>query len=637
MKNLLTKIRSNYLLISFGLNLVVFMMIFAIHGFRFIYESNDDFFISLFIVNGYDKCLFISYFITVVLVPLQKIFTAVNMWMVSQFLFSFLSAVIIIYVFLSKFGIKLGILFSLLLHVAFGYYSFVSLQFTRTPVIMASAGYLLIVLVLFSNDKDNQRWINVKSVLGAVLVILSSFYRFYSFLSVSGVFFVFIFALLFVKWLRSWKKNTKINYFVLAKKMMFVLLLFVVAFALEKLSGYIKMSGDMDYLYHEKYQIARSNCIDMLPSPYQGNEKFYNSIGIFSENDVLALWTWTVSDKDFFTLEKLTAIAEYSKKDTGLINHLNRSITDIHNIVANKFGSGCNIVMIVSVICCLIFLIFLIVFRNKWKRIFPFLFIVGWLAFLYLYYLCYDYARIYHSVYTALSLIYLVIFPGILMIFLSFIGNRYHFIIQCFISGVLFALVMYLEFTRINFRSAYTVIFPAMCITIYNFDRKNVQVDIVKIRPNLKKGISIAGIIFYLVVVIAGIKIFPFPNAPKNNYAVFTYIENHKENFYFLDSFQNSAMKNSNNPMLRPEMASNTIHTSWPTGSELFKKIQQEYDMEHLYADMIDNPHAFYVSDRQIPMVEKYYNDHYSNGRNNIMLEQIEDEGIKLYRICTKN
>ena len=49
---------------------------------------------------------------------------------------------------------------------------------------------------------------------------------------------------------------------------------------------------------------------------------------------------------------------------------------------------------------------------------------------------------------------------------------------------------------------------------------------------------------------------------------------------------------------------------------------------------MIDNPHAFYISNRKISMVEKYYNDHYSNGRNNIVLEPIEDEGIKLYRIC---
>ena len=636
MKNLLTKICSKYLLISFALNLVVFLVFFAINKFHFMYETNDDFFLSHFIVNGYDKCLFISYFITVILVPIQRIFTIINVWMVSQFLFNFLSVMIIVYIFLSKFGMKLGISFSVLFHVAFGYYNFISLQFTRTPATMATAGYLLIVWSLFSDRKNNYRWINVKSIIGTVLVILSSFYRFASFLSVSGVFFVFLFALLFVRWLWSWREKTKINYFLLMKKLVFVVLVFVMAFSLEKVSGYIKTSNN-GYLYHEKYQTARSNCIDILPSTYEGNEKFYNSIDMFSENDVLALWTWTVSDKDFFTLEKLTAIAEYSKKDTGLMNRISQLSTTAYNILANKFGSACNIAIITASICCLIFLLVLFVFRNKCKWIFPFLFTAVWLAFLYLYYLCYDYMRTNHSVHVAFSLIYLIIFPGILMIFLSFIGNRYHFIVQCFISGVLFALIMYLEFTRINFRAAYTVIFPAMCIILYDFDKKNLQVDIVKICSNLKKGISVAGLTVYLAVVIIIIRIFPFPEIPKNNYAPFTYIKNHKENFYFLDSFQNNAMENSNNPMLKPELASNTVHTSWPTGSVFFDKIQQKYNMNHLYADMIDNPNAFYVSDRKISMVEKYYNDHYSNGKNNIVFERVENDIMEVYRICTKN
>ena len=54
-------------------------------------------------------------------------------------------------------------------------------------------------------------------------------------------------------------------------------------------------------------------------------------------------------------------------------------------------------------------------------------------------------------------------------------------------------------------------------------------------------------------------------------------------------------------------------------------------------ADMIDNPHAFYVSDRKIPMVEKYYNDHYSNGKNNIVLERVANDVMEVYRIRRKD
>ncbi len=624
MNNSLTKIRSKYLLTSFGLNLVVFMMIFAIYGFRLIYESNDDIFLSHFIVNGYDKCLFISYFITVVLVPLQRIFTIINVWMVSQFLFNFISVVIIVYIFLSKFGMKLGILFSALFHVTFGYYNFISLQFTRTSVTMATAGYLLIISVLFSDKKSNHRWINIKSVLGATLVVLSSFYRFESFLSVSGVFFVFLFALLFVQWLWSWKEKTKINYFLLMKKLIFIVLVFVMAFSLEKVSGYIKTS-DTNYLYHEKYQAARSACVDILPSPYQGNEQFYNSIGIFSDNDIMLLCKWTVSDENFFTLEKLTEIAEYSKKDTGFMHRFSESVVYINNIISSKLGLTYPIIIILTSILVMSFLVLIIVFRNKWKMIFSFLFTMSWLFFVYLFYALYQYI-----------FMYMVVFPGTLMILLSFLCNRYSFIIHCFMSVVLFSLITYLEFTYTNFRATYTLIFPAMCIIIYHFDRNALRSNIRKLHPKIQKGIFGVSIMIYLLVAVIVFKICPFIYSPENDNSAFTYIESHKENFYFLDEGQRHAMKNFDSAIWKPELSSNSIHTSWATGSEFFHKRQKEYHLEYLYADMIDNPNAFYVSDKKISMVEKYYNDHYSNGKNNIVFEQVENDVMKVYRICTK-
>ncbi len=625
MKNLLTKIRSNYLLISLGLTLIAFPMIFAIHGFRIIYESNDDFFISHFIVNGYDKCLFVSYFITAVLVPLQKIFTTINVWIVSQLLFSFFSVVIIIYIFLSKFGMKLGILFSVLFHVIFGYCNFISLEFTRTPVTMASAGYLLIISFLFLDKEDkNHKWINWQSVIGVILIILSSFYRFYSFLSVSGVFFVFIFASAFTKWLRLRKENMKMDYFVFVKKILFILLMLIVAFALEKLSGYIK-TNDKDYLYHEKYQAARSACIDIRPSPYQGNEEFYNSIGIVSDNDITLLCQWTVSDEDFFTLEKLKAIAEYSKKDSGFIPRFTKSITYIFNIISRRLGSASTTIIIVG-ICFIIFLILLIVFRNKWKRIVPFLFAVTWVGFLYLFYAFYQYI-----------FMYMAVFPGILMVFLSFLCNRYSFIIHCFMSAVLFTLIIYLEFTYTNFRATYTLIFPAMCIIIYNFDKNDIRSYVQKMHPNMQKGIFTASIMIYLAITIMVFKICPFIYSPENDNSAFIYIENHKENFYFLDQAQRHAMKNLDAAIWKAELSSNSIHTSWATGSEFFHNRQKEYHLEHLYADMIDNPHAFYVSDRKISMVEKYYNDHYSNGKNNIVLERVANDVMEVYRIRRKD
>ena len=624
MKKLLTKIRSKYLLISFGLNLMVCLVFLAINSFHFTSETYDDFFTSLFIAKGYDKCLFVSYFSTVILVLLQKVFTTVNVWTLSLFLFNFVSVVLIIYIFLCKFGTKLGILFSLLFNIAFGYYNFVSLQFTRTSVTMATAGYLLIVCFLF-NTKDKRIWVNWQSIIGTVLVIFSSFYRFQAFLSVSGVFLVFMFSSLCVQQLKSWKENTKINYFSFVKKLVFLILILLISFSLEKLSAYIKTS-DTDYLYHENYQKVRSLCVDYNICPYSENEKFYNSIGISSENDLQLLCSWIVGDEDFFTLERLTAIAEHSKENRDFMNHLNMGIKMVSNVIAKKLGSAYNIIIILLTVCCIIFLILLVIFRNKWKWMFPFLFAIIWTGFLYLFYAFYHY-----------DLMYMAVFPGILMIFLSFLSNRYHFIVQCFMSAVLFVLTIYLEFTRSNFRGTYTFIFPVMCIAIYNFDKNNIQINVRNFQPNVKKGILSVGVVVYLAVSITIFRMFPFFEISESNYSIFTYIENHKENFYLFDLLQVSAMKNSDDLILKPDMGDNSIYSGWAIGSAWFNRTKKAYHVEHLYSDMIDNPHAFYISDKRISQVEKYYNDHYSGGKNNIILEPVKNDGFMIYRICTKD
>ncbi len=629
MKNLLTKIRSKHLLISFWMSLVAFMVIFAIHGFQFIYETNDDFGISLFITNGYNKCLFVSYFLTSVLMLLQKIFTTVNIWILSQLFFNFISLTIITYVFILKFGLKIGCFFSLLINIVFGYFSFVSLQYTRMPPIIASAGYLLILYSLFS-DKKNEKLINSKSLIGCLLVLISSFYRYYSFLSVSGIFFVFIFVIVLMQWFKAWKEKTRITYLHSIKKLLLLITVFIVAFALENVSNYIKNS-DSQYFYHSQYHLARTGCVDIPISSYEGNESFYNSIGIISENDLDVLTAWT-GDENFFSLERMSEIAKYSQKDASFIHNFGNSITMIYSIINNKFGSLCIPVISIFIIGSVIFLVTVVILRNKLKWIFPVLFAISWIGFFYLFFALYNY-----------EVMYLAVFPGIFMIFTAFLSNRYHFIVVCLVSGVVFLLTLYLNFVHTNFRATYTFIFPAMCIAIYNFDKDNIRVNVRKINPVLKKGICCAGTVVYLtiaVIISRTFYVFPslfLPTTEKES-DIFTYVENHKENFYLMDVY--IANKNFDKPMLKAEIPDNSITTSWIIGSAFSKQVQKKYHVENLYGDMIDNPHAFYLSwagKEHIKKLEKYYNDHYSNGKNNIVFERVENNVMEVYRIYKKN
>ena len=341
------KILKSNLCLSCCLTLIMFLLTLSISSFRCLYETNDDFGISLFIANGYDKCLYVSYFITVVLVPLQRIFTTFNVWMLSQLLLNFLSIIVIVYIFLAKFERKQAIFFSVLLNMVNDYFCFVSLQYTRSAAIIATAGYLLILW-----SCSSEKWTKCRFLTGFLLVLVSSFYRFYAFLSVSGVFFVFVLTLIFTEILKTWKEKTTFSYLSLLKTMLFIAVAFIVAFSAEQVSNSIK-SNDKGYLYHLQYQMSRSDCVDILISPYQGNEKFYHSIGIGSENDLKTLTSWT-GDEEFFTVARMKAIAEYSKKDSSFFPNFKDSVMMIHAIIAGKLGSMYRIIIIKSLLaqCC---------------------------------------------------------------------------------------------------------------------------------------------------------------------------------------------------------------------------------------------------------------------------------------------
>ena len=56
----------------------------------------------------------------------------------------------------------------------------------------------------------------------------------------------------------------------------------------------------------------------------------------------------------------------------------------------------------------------------------------------------------------------------------------------------------------------------------------------------------------------------------ENNYNIFNYIENNKNNFYLFDLLQVGAMKNSDDLILKPDMGDNSIYSGWAIGSSAF-------------------------------------------------------------------
>ena len=74
-------------LISLIINLAILTAVLAVTD--VMYETNDDFTISLEIADGYPFVGFVNYFLCRILIAIQRFFPAGNIFMISQMIMSF--------------------------------------------------------------------------------------------------------------------------------------------------------------------------------------------------------------------------------------------------------------------------------------------------------------------------------------------------------------------------------------------------------------------------------------------------------------------------------------------------------------------------------------------------------------------
>ena len=158
----------------------------------------------------------------------------------------------------------------------------------------------------------------------------------------------------------------------------------MVLFSLNFVSNNIKSSID-GFNEYKIYNCARSNLVDYDFAPYVGNESFYNSIDIYSQNDLDVYKSWCL-DSDFFTTERMQKIGDYSvQPELGL----RFSFLRIFNIIKNKLTALIPINPVISVIILLLFGIFIfcvmLKYRHKLRIMFPILFTLMWFMFFFVF------------------------------------------------------------------------------------------------------------------------------------------------------------------------------------------------------------------------------------------------------------
>lgn len=146
------KILSAFLLTTGSL---LILLLFS--GFNVYYSNCDDYIQSLFICEGYDANPYLSYFLTVPLVYLQKIFTEINLFIILQCILCFASFIAIDYALLERFGNKLGTAFSLVVNFIYISTALIFIQYTQTTTVVCFSGYLLLLLQIFKEESGTKK------------------------------------------------------------------------------------------------------------------------------------------------------------------------------------------------------------------------------------------------------------------------------------------------------------------------------------------------------------------------------------------------------------------------------------------------------------------------------------------------
>lgn len=614
-KNIFQKIIASDFIFALLLSFAFFLMSNIITGWRIIYSTNDDYYISLLMCNGDDRSIFINYFLSFFIVSVQRMINTVNIYMVFQLFVSIVSMYIINYVFLKLFDRTKAVVMAVSFNLIFAITAYVYLQWTQTSTIAASAGLILFFYVMFSKKNNYQKkTIRVfYLIIACSLVVLSSWFRFISFELCLVLFIFFIIVKILISFIYLIKDKTSVKASfrkvlnVYLKPLLILFIVAVLAFGTQLISESIK-SNSSEYSDFKNYNNARGSAVDYGRASFEGNEKFYNSIDIKSQNDLDMLGTWH-GDEDFFTKEKLQEISDYSSNPQF---NLRFNFSYLLKLVNDKlellFG---NLSIIVFIILLFIFigsLVLLFVFREKLKFLFLILNLLIWISFF----------LVFKVGINTITIIPIAVFS----ILGACIFDRYFYIISMTMSFCIFVLYIYLNFTRISFRTVYNISLPVVLILVFSFSESFIRLSS---KAVINNSIIKSGCFILLIIItagagwyIAGNEVCNKSRVPDENLR--NYLEENNQTTYVCDlNSMNSVSINYDNPLAVPKTMSNVIdYMGWIVGSPYYHNELNREGINELFNDSIDNKKIKFIFKHEEKcdyraMYEQFFDEHYGN------------------------
>ncbi len=635
MKNALKKLYDCKIAVAAILTALMATLLFCIYD--PIFGTNDDYIMSILVQHGDNHSIFLNFFLVSFNVLAQKVFTGVNMFMVLQIAHALLAFVTISYIFLSKSRSKIGLAAAFIFEALFLYMGVIVVQWTHTAVYLCAAGFSLLYYAFFCEKRKGVKIFQI--IASAFFVIAGGCYRFIVF-EVSLAIFLLMLACMFLETILTRKaREGELKKALIGGLKSFLGIVISIAVIVGMIFGARILSDKLNaserYSEFKEFNSARARINDYPVTQYEGNEEFYNSIGIKSQNDIATIRRYYY-DRDFFTTERLQAISKFSRQTGGgqlsVREILDKWLDRFDRVMPFRVGHTALLVMLAVGVCAAAVLLF--IFRNRLKLLFPILLTVAWVIFLYRFPPLRDNFPTF-----ALAVVFVVS---------SYFYNRYYFTVCAVLSAAVFGLYEYQYLSRLSYRVTLTFFLPALVYLMVAFSQDRLRVKYRSLPvPGKRFVYGVISLFAAATIIFIGYKNYywkPYTrNIPEPNLTIQNYINEHPSDIFVYNTRLYSAIDTSRDRSLRisdvPDNA--VVFADWQISSYYYDDLLKDHGITKLFEEMIDNEHRhFILMKSQIKSVQKFYNQHYAEKGETIKAvmetEQDFNKYFGVYKIVTE-
>ena len=333
-------------IISLAANIAIMAAVFMLS--EVTYETNDDFAIAAEIASGYPFVGFVSVYLCRILMLIQKIFPAANIFMISQLVMSFIAFTVIVKVILDRQESVLLSVLSLLLVLFYSMDHYGCMQFTKTSALLMTAG-----LIWIADTYLHERRVSC-FILAFALYFIGVAYR------QKGMFPSIAFVALFM--LLWWLTNGK-EFFGGRKPLpeiglvLIIVIAMLVPYGLDKASDAAN-AGTPELKAGRQYQAERVKVTDYPMLDYiEDNIGEYEAVGL-DQNDLELIDRWFFDYDGAASYDNLKVInsinGPYAEADKSVVKAVKRAVKRSLESVLAMDKNGLHIIFVLLIVLYLL-------------------------------------------------------------------------------------------------------------------------------------------------------------------------------------------------------------------------------------------------------------------------------------------